>query len=373
VTVRSKKKACTSKSLQSNNFFAEKLLSWFKTHQRELPFRKDKNPYKIWLSEIIMQQTRMAQGIPYYERFIETFPEVKSLAESDIEKILKLWQGLGYYSRAHNLHAAARQIVKDHNSSFPDQYEELIKLKGVGEYTAAAIASIAFGKPVAVIDGNVYRVLARYFGIELPIDSNEGKKYFKQLANDLLDKKYPGEYNEAIMEFGAVQCLPKNPNCKECPLQTTCHSFLNQCADQFPIKAKKTPVKNHFLYYFLILNHDGEIMVKQRDNTGIWKNLFEFPVLESQTEIPIKNLPSFLKKSLDIPSELKLSQRTIFTQKHQLSHRNIYASFIKIEPKLSLQFLPQGNRWVKTSEFHGLPVSKLMQNFWESSIWNKKK
>src|SRR5690554_5706333 len=260
--------------------FSQKLISWYSEHKRELPWRNTKDPYKIWLSEVILQQTRVAQGLPYYENFINTFPTVFDLAKADEQQVLKIWQGLGYYSRARNLHHTAQYISENLNGIFPDNYKDLLKLKGVGSYTAAAIASFSNDEAVAVLDGNVYRVLSRYFGIETDISSSKAKKEFQELANEVLDQKQPSLFNQAIMEFGALQCVPKNPNCEVCVLNDSCFALKEKKVDKLPVKLKKTKVTQRFLNYLVFLDENKNSIINKRTQNGIWKNLYEFPLLE---------------------------------------------------------------------------------------------
>lgn len=306
------------------------LINWYKTHQRNLPWRSTSDPYKIWLSEIIMQQTRIDQGLAYYQRFIVRFPCVKSLAEADEQEVLRLWQGLGYYSRARNLHKSAQYIVNESNGVFPSDYASLIKLKGIGDYTASAIASFAFGLPHAVVDGNVYRFLSRYFSIEDPIDSLKGQKHFKILANQILDKQNPGLHNQAIMEFGSLQCKPQNPDCNQCPLNNSCLSFANNTIGFLPYKQGKTKVTKRYINYFILQDDTGKILMKQRTAKDVWHNLYDFPLYE--TDHP--------KSDMDFMNSL--TQENIFglndfvikkispIQIHLLSHQKLHLRFIQL-------------------------------------------
>lgn len=260
--------------------FAATLLQWFKNNGRSLPWRETKDAYAIWLSEVILQQTRIVQGMSYWERFMAKWPTVNDLAAATEDEVLKAWQGLGYYSRARNLHTAAQQVME--LDGFPQTFKELKTLKGVGDYTAAAIASIAFGKPVAVVDGNVYRVLSRYYGIDTPIDSTEGKKEFQALAQSLLPINEPADYNEAIMDFGATQCTPNSPHCSACPLCETCVAFREQRINELPVKSKKVKQRErHFTY--LCIEYEGKIAIHQRGAGDIWQGLWEFPQEEYLT------------------------------------------------------------------------------------------
>ncbi len=331
--------------MTKNSFFAQNIISWYHQNKRNLPWRDTQNPYKIWLSEIILQQTRVAQGMPYYEKFIENFPTVQKLANTDEQTVLMLWQGLGYYSRARNLHAAAKYISENLNGIFPNNYTEIKKLKGIGDYTAAAISSFAFDEIQAVVDGNVYRVLARFFGIEKDITSNEGKKEFRELAQKLIDTQQPAIYNQSIMEFGALQCVPKKPNCKICPLQSKCSAFEKNLIEKLPVKAKKTIVKDRFMYYFVFTKMDKKqktVLINQRKEGDIWQGLNDFFVIEflnkdKKNFEPIKELESKLKednfefdKMKEQKNNLKSTHESIIF-KHQLSHRTIYAKFYTIE------------------------------------------
>ncbi|WP_121665871.1 A/G-specific adenine glycosylase [Mesonia aquimarina] len=313
--------------------FHKTLLNWYLAHKRDLPWRKTNTPYTIWLSEIMLQQTRIAQGLPYYQKFIANFPTVFDLAEADEEQVLKLWQGLGYYSRARNLHFTANYVAEELNGVFPDNYNDLKKLKGVGDYTAAAIASICYQEPVAVVDGNVYRVLSRYMGIETPINSTEGVKEFKALAQKMLYKKDPANYNQALMEFGALHCKPKNPLCESCPFQKKCVAFQQGKVASLPVKLKKTKVRTRHFNYLVFFN-DDKTLLQKRTGKGIWENLYEFPLVETATEIQMEDFSkqSAVKKILkNEPKKIQLYNNKPI--KHVLSHQKIFAKFwvIKVD------------------------------------------
>ena len=248
--------------------FANEILAWYERNKRDLPWRTTTNPYNIWLSEIMLQQTRVAQGLPYYHKFVENFPAVEDLAEASEEEVLKLWQGLGYYSRARNLHATAKIVAYEYDGQFPDTYKELLALKGVGDYTASAIASICFGRPEPVVDGNVYRVLSRYFGVEIPINSTEGVKYFKQLAREVMHLERIRDYNQGIMEFGAMQCVPQNPNCQVCLLSSSCKALKDGAVGSLPVKLKKTKVKTLYFNYLVPISKGGLTILEQRTEKG---------------------------------------------------------------------------------------------------------
>lgn len=308
--------------------FSARILDWYHDHKRALPWRETKNPYIIWLSEIILQQTRVEQGTPYFFKFVEEYPNVTKFAAAEQASILRLWQGLGYYSRARNMHKAAKQVVDLYDGIFPTHYKDLLSLPGVGQYTAAAIASFSENHPHAVVDGNVFRVLSRYFGIEEPINSTAGKKLFSKLADELLDRVHPGEYNQAMMDFGAMQCKPKNPDCSICPLQVDCVAYGKGLQAELPKKLKGKKSRNRYFHYF-VLERDGEVMMSQRPEGDVWTNLFEFPMLETsemQSHIELQASAAFR----DIFGDAQL-RPIVGMQKHVLSHQNIYASFYKLE------------------------------------------
>jgi A/G-specific adenine glycosylase len=310
---------------------SEKLIKWYKQNKRDLPWRNTTDPYKVWLSEIILQQTRVAQGLPYYISFIKAFPTVYDLAKAPEQKVLKLWQGLGYYSRTRNLHHAAKDIVKNHKGVFPSDFNQLKKLKGVGDYTAAAIASFCFNKPQAVVDGNVYRVLARLFAIDIPINSTEGKKQFAALAQELLDKKNPGMYNQAIMEFGALFCTPHNPDCESCVFNDICQSGNVKEALKYPVKISNKKVTTRYFEYFIIMCKENTYTQKRIGN-DIWKNLHQFPMLEYTEKASDTIVMEQFKKEIlkSVSARFEIMKQTSY-KKHQLSHQTIFARFNYIE------------------------------------------
>lgn len=339
--------------------FAAIIEAWYLENKRVLPWRSTKDAYKIWLSEVILQQTRVDQGLPYYLKFIESFPQLKDLAQAKEEKVLKLWQGLGYYSRAKNLHLTAKIVLKEYNGIFPKEYKKLILLKGIGDYSASAISSFSRNEKHAVVDGNVYRVLSRVFNVSLAIESTEGKKYFKELATELLDKKNPGLFNQAIMEFGAMQCVPKNPNCEKCPLQLHCEARIKKTISSLPVKSKKTKVKKVYFYY-LIIKSGNKYYLRKRDSASIWKNLYDFPSIETD-KLLSKNEEYTKIISLLKNKKIQLEKwPTVYT--HQLSHRTIEARFyITNLPK----FLPEtkdlvSSKWFEMPKF---PIPKLIDRF----------
>ena len=350
-----------ARPLISSKRFKELLLKWnTEQNKRQMPWKGEKDPYKIWLSEIILQQTRVEQGLSYYQNFIKTFPDIHKLAKAPEQKVFKLWEGLGYYTRCKNLIRTARYILKERKGKFPDHYDEIKNLKGVGPYTASAIASFAFNLPHAVVDGNVFRVLARIFGKDIPVDSTEGKKYFTELANELLDKKQPGIYNQAIMDFGAVVCKPV-PLCDKCPFKKDCTAFLNNKIHELPVKEKKITIRKRWFYY-LLLEYKNEILIHQRTEKDIWQQLYEFPLIESEKEISSKKILAnatmkiFLKKN---NYEL-IAVSPLFRQ--QLSHQLIAGQFIKI--KLKRKYSPKGNWfWIERNKLDKYPFPQFINQY----------
>ena len=305
--------------------FSRVLLDWYAEHRRELPWRETKDPYRIWISEIILQQTRVVQGYEYFLRFVERFPDLVALAEADEDEVMKYWQGLGYYSRARNLHAAARSM----NGAFPRTYEGVRALKGVGDYTAAAICSIAYDMPYAVVDGNVYRVLSRYFGVEVPIDSVQGKKLFASLAQEMLDEKHVALYNQAIMDFGAIQCTPQSPSCMFCPLADSCSALATGKVALLPIKQYRTKTTDRYFTYIYICV-GGQMLLRKRTGNDIWRNLYELPLIETDRQMTVEELllASELKElGTDVEPIVRPLQIGV---KHVLSHQIIHADFYEM-------------------------------------------
>ena len=302
------------------------LMDWYRNNQRDLPWRRTNDPYAIWLSEVILQQTRVEQGMPYWLRFMENFPTVTDLANADEREVLRLWQGLGYYSRARNLHAAAKVVRDEYNGNFPNQYEQIRALKGIGDYTAAAISSFAFNLPHAVVDGNVYRFLSRIFAINTPIDSTNGKKEFFVLANELLDKSNPGTFNQSLMEFGAMQCKPSNPDCSVCPFNQYCQSFATNTVSEYPVKSKKTKTRNRY-FDFIILSDEKNTILQKREGKDIWQGLYQFPLIESAT----KNKNKLDLSKSEVANYLNTNSHKMVKSsaivKHVLSHQVIFAKF----------------------------------------------
>jgi A/G-specific adenine glycosylase len=342
---------------------AKPLLDWYQLNGRSLPWRETRDPYIIWISEIILQQTRVAQGIDYFIRFIKRFPDVKTLAEADEAEVLRLWQGLGYYSRARNLHAAARQVCTLFNGIFPSSPADVRSLRGIGDYTAAAICSIAFRLPVAVVDGNVFRVLSRITGIDIPIDSSAGKKFFDSLAQQELDPAHPDSYNQAIMDFGALQCVPKNPNCDSCPFTSQCAAHRSGLVSTLPVKQAHTTVSARYFNY-LDIDFHGNILLVRRSRKDIWQHLYEFPLIEtdaplSWTELQLSN--DF--REMFAGCSFSLSATTVMPP-HHLSHRTIYATIYRLsvtaisEPLSKFITVPPG-------EITSYPLPRLIDLYFE--------
>lgn len=305
--------------------FSSRLISWYEANRRKLPWRETRDPYKIWLSEIMLQQTKVAQGLPYYQRFIAAFPSVAALAKAPEQNVMRLWQGLGYYSRARNLHKCAKEVVNNFGGKFPNTFLALKKLPGIGDYTAAAIASIAFNEPVAVVDGNVFRVLSRVYGIETDITSNEGKTQFTLLANELLNKEHPDLFNQALMEFGALHCVPKNPKCDECIFSKNCVARQKNLQTLLPVKARKLKVRTRHFYY-LVIRYKGKTLMKQRIQKDIWHGLYDFHLIEKPR--PAKVQAILLGDPLLAGCEVIHESKSVV---HLLSHQKLKVKFVALE------------------------------------------
>ena len=319
--------------------FSNQLIHWYLQNRRDLPWRNSNNPYIVWLSEIILQQTRVAQGLPYFEPFLTAFPTVFDLANASEQEVLKLWQGLGYYSRARNLHTTAQMVVNEHDGVFPQTFEGLKKLKGVGDYTAAAIASFCYKTPVPVVDGNVYRVLSRYFGIETDIASSKAFKEFFELSKSIIDEKQADLYNQAIMEFGALYCVPQNPNCDACVFGDSCVAKQKSKVKSLPVKLKKVKVKNRYFHYIILKDANNHFKINKRVQKDIWQYLFEFDLIESDQEENIERIQKKLEESLDVSllDFFQINQQTIH---HKLTHQNLYISFYLAQiPSTEIDFL----------------------------------
>ena len=345
--------------------FSNILIYWYLQNNRELPWRKTKNPYFIWLSEIMLQQTRVAQGLSYYLKFTTTFPTVFDLAKADESTVLKMWQGLGYYSRARNLHFTAKHIANELNGEFPSTYKEIIKLKGIGDYTASAIASICFNEDTAVVDGNVYRVLSRYFGINTPINSSAGIKEFKAIAQTLLDKEQPGAFNQAIMDFGALHCKPQNPLCVSCPFAGSCVALEKKLTKELPVKIKKIKIRKRYFNYLAIVTDKGNTILSEREGKGIWQGLYQFPLIESDKSINKESLVSSEEFINLFPEETTIS---LFNKKeivHKLSHQHLYTQFWIVNTKT----VPTAS--ISWKEIKKFPVPVLIANFLEEFLTEK--
>jgi A/G-specific adenine glycosylase len=336
--------------------FSTKIIHWYHQNYRDLPWRNTNDAYKIWLSEIILQQTRVSQGLPYYINFINAFPTVKDLAIADEQQILKLWQGLGYYSRARNLHFTAKFVMENYNGVFPNSYNELIKLKGIGTYTAAAIASFSSNEPVAVVDGNVFRVLSRVFNVDYDISQNTTKKYFIELATKVLSLTQPNIHNQAIMEFGALQCVPKSPNCEVCIFNDSCEAYKLKIVSELPVKSKKVKVTKRFLNYILVKDASDHYQMNQRTENGIWKNLYEFPCIESEQEIDADQILEHLNTKYTIEYFHYFDSYDVL---HKLSHQHLNIKFYTIEIKESI------TNGYTFKELLQLPVPIVLHNFIE--------
>jgi A/G-specific adenine glycosylase len=330
--------------------FTPQIIDWYRQNKRDLPWRSTLNPYHIWLSEVILQQTRVDQGTSYYYRFVEHFPTIQFLAEAELQDVLNLWQGLGYYSRARNLHQTANAIVKLHNGVFPTTYAELINLKGIGPYTAAAIASFAFKETVAVVDGNVFRVLSRFFDIPEPIDLSSSRKFYTELAQTLIDKTQPDTFNQAIMEFGALQCTPKNPSCSTCPLQEDCASLRNDTIGLRPVKSKKTLVKNRYLHY-AIFRHQNKTIIQKRTAKDVWQELWEFPLIETEVSREL-NASDWSMGPIENVSEEII---------HLLSHQRLHVRFYHFNefPESTLE------NWkiIELQNFESYPIPRVIDRY----------
>lgn len=308
------------------------ITDWYTKNKRDLPWRKTNNPYNVWLSEIILQQTQIKQGLPYYEAFVKKFSTVKHLALAKEEEVLKLWQGLGYYSRARNMHKTAKFVWNELNGIFPQDYKSLLSLKGVGEYTASAIASICFNEPKAVVDGNVYRVLSRFFGIDTPINSTEGVKTFKLLAQSLINNDHPGIYNQAIMEFGALQCKPQNPDCSVCPLNSACVALKNNQVKELPVKLKKTKIQIRHFNYLVFISSNRCSVFEKRTGNGIWQNLYQFPLIESLHVLNEKDITKH--EVFETHVQNNAFEIYLYNEKpiiHKLTHRHLHTHFWIVE------------------------------------------
>ena len=341
--------------------FPTQLEAWYKANGRDLPWRQTSDPYLIMLSEFVLQQTQIVQGMSYYLRFAERFPTAESLAKASEEEVMRLWQGLGYYSRARHLHAAAKQVAEA--GCFPKDYSFVRALPGVGDYTAAAIMSFAFGEPYAVLDGNVQRVLARHFGINEPVDTTQGKKLLRALADEMLDHQHPALYNQAIMDFGALQCKPTSPLCDTCPLAETCQALKEHLVDKLPIKAKRTAIRDRYLTYIYTRTEDGRVLLHRRGSGDIWQGLFEFPMIESVKKLTSKQVEEFIHSTIledKVNVKIELIAQDVL---HQLTHQRLHTDFYCLT-------LPSADtrikgRWVEEKSLDRYALPRLLEKLLE--------
>ena len=340
--------------------FQNELINWYLNNKRDLPWRHTNDAYTIWLSEIILQQTRVEQGLPYFNKFLENFPTVADFASATESKVLMLWQGLGYYSRGRNMHATAQLVMSNHNGNFPNQHDDLIKLKGIGAYTAAAISSFSAGEARAVVDGNVFRVLSRYFGISTAINSPAGKNEFFKLANDLLYAEDSALYNQAIMEFGALQCKPKSPNCAVCPISIDCYAFQNKVVNQLPVKIGKAEKKHRYFNYF-VCNNGTEVLMKERQAKDIWQHLYDFPNIETNSILIIEDT-DFVNQIKDMFGE-EADFKLITYKKHILTHQIIHVQFFALKNYIFNFSKQKELKWVSLIELDDLPQPKVIHDF----------
>lgn len=343
--------------------FSFKLIDWYEENKRKLPWRLTNNPYFIWLSEIILQQTRVDQGLPYYKRFIENYPRIENLANASQDEVFKLWQGLGYYNRARNLHETAKLVTDRYKGAFPASYQDVIALKGIGEYTAAAIMSFAYNEPYAAVDGNVYRVLSRIFGIEEYIDTSVGKKVFQELATELLDKEHAGLFNQAMMDFGSLQCVPKSPDCGRCPFADSCVAYNKKLVEVLPRKKGKVAVRKRYFNYIDV--RVGErLFLRKRTEKDIWQNLYELPLIETNSELSFDELlkTDEYKRMFSEVKKVKVLKNKQF--KHVLSHQIIYATFYQVSVD---DFTDSLYEKVGIDVLNNYGVSRLTHKYFEES------
>lgn len=344
-----------------------KIIQWYQSNARDLPWRTTFDPYLIWMSEVILQQTQVRQGLNYYHRFVEKYPRVELLAAAPPDEVLKLWQGLGYYSRARNMHAAAQTIVEKHNGRFPDKYNDILNLKGVGEYTAAAIASFAYGLPYPAIDGNMQRVVSRVFGVKTAVDTAKGKKEIKAIAQQMIKNQNPAEFNQALMEFGSLQCSAKQPACTTCPIQANCAALAENMVGELPLKSKKTKQRNRYFNYLLI-ELDNAIVMQQRRKKDIWQNLYELPLIETPEAVePEMLIETKMWKQIfgSVPLNIKgVSENYL----HQLSHQKLHTRFYHIEPlgeNIENRIIKSPFIKVKSEKIATFAVPKLIERYFK--------
>jgi A/G-specific adenine glycosylase len=343
--------------------FSHLIMQWYGENKRDLPWRHTNDPYRIWVSEVILQQTRVEQGLAYYHRFVERFPDVESLARAEEEEVMKLWQGLGYYSRARNMHYSARALYRENQSRFPASYDEIRRMRGVGDYSASAISSIAYGEVQPVVDGNVLRVVARFVGIYEPVNTPAVRKKVREILEKLIDTDQPGIFNQAIMELGALVCKPKQPLCLHCPVGQDCFAYRNELTRDLPVLTKARPLKIRYFHYLVIIsNQEKEHFIWLRKRTGedIWKNLYDFPLVEAESELSPEDLENN-QQWKDISGSYNLTiSPVVETARHLLSHRELRVKFILIT---SNDFNHPEYLKVKLAELHKYPIPRLIENY----------
>jgi len=343
--------------------FSDLLIQWYGKNKRDLPWRHTIDPYRIWVSEIILQQTRVEQGLAYYNRFVERFPDIGSLSNAEEDEVMKIWQGLGYYSRARNMHRSARAIHHDRKDEFPASYDEIRRMHGVGDYSASAIASIAYGESCPVVDGNVLRVIARYKGLKEAVNTSAGKKKVKEILIGFIDPAQPGDFNQAVMELGALVCKPKQPLCRECPIRQNCYAYLNKLTAELPCRDKQKPSRTRFFHYLVILDREGLhncTWLRKRTGDDIWKNLYDFPLIETETELSTEDIISSDQWGKIMGSNNYVITTVSETVRHILTHRNLRVKFILL--KSENYFHPDYLK-VREIDLQKFPVPKLIENF----------
>ena len=339
---------------------SDRLISWYQIHKRDLPWRHTQDPYSIWLSEVILQQTRVNQGMAYYLRFLELFPSVFDLAAASEDEVLKAWQGLGYYSRARNLHATAKRVANELEGIFPTSAAGLKSLKGVGDYTAAAIASFSYNECVPVLDGNVQRVTARLMAIEDPIDKQSAKNAMLEILHEWIDPIRPALFNQAIMEFGALQCTPQKPNCAVCPLQSNCLAYAKGLQNSLPFKAGKTKVSDAWMYYFVAV-HDNKVLVRHRRHSGIWKGLYDFPSIDSSVALSLDQVAQQWNHDRGVKGKWLINGSPVELE-HILSHRRVHAFFLEFTCNTAIK-TQDAEQWIALDELSALGVSRLVDRY----------
>lgn len=342
--------------------FKNVIIKWYNENKRDLPWRNTVNPYYIWVSEVILQQTRVAQGLDYYHRFIDAFPTIKDLAEADLDRVMKVWQGLGYYSRARNLQNGAKQVMAEYNGKLPSSYNELLNIKGIGPYSAGAIASFAFKETVPAIDGNVYRVMARIYGVFASSETASGKKEFFDLTMELIDKKRPNIFNQALLDFGALQCVPRSPNCGICPFDSICYAYRNNLINQLPVKGKKIATRDRFLNY-IIIRYKGSTFIQRREGDDIWNSLYQFPLIETSKGVEIDQLvkePAWKEIFGKVDVNILYISDPI---KHLLSHQTLYTKFVIVEIEKASYYLKSNYNKISIPDIQEYSVPRVIDSF----------